>query len=647
MKLLEPGYIGKVRLKNRVVMSAMGPGALVQLDGSLSQRGIDYYVARAKGGVGLITTGSTRVTREFERVPTSPIQSTLMVDHKNYTRWVHELAAGVHDYGAKLAVQLTAGLGRALGKADLAKVRPIGPSPLPCLLDPKTLTHELTLGEIERILDAFEAAAEVLKLAQVDIVELNCHNGYLVDQFMTPLWNQRKDDYGGDLDNRLRFLVQIVGRLKKGLGREFPVAVKYALTHYHPGGREPEEGVEIARKLEAAGVDALTIDAGCRETFYWTLPSEFQPEAINLELAALVKQAVKIPVVTVGKMGNPRLAEQALREGKADFIAMGRGLLADPDWVNKVKGGRTEDIIPCVDCFEGCHRYIHEGKAITCAVNPATGNEREFALAPAAERKSVLVIGGGPGGMEAARVAALRGHRVQLWEKEGELGGNMRPGSGPEFKEIYRRLNDYLRHQLKKHGVEVALEQEATPERVKALGPDAVVVATGSTPVIPGIAGADRANVVTANDLLTGQAQAGATVVIIGGGVVGCETALYLAQLGKKVSIVELQAAAGGDMYYINRMHMMRLLAEAEIEILTRSKVSEIAEAGVVFSDAQGERRTLPADTVVLAVGFRPTTGLLQRLEGTVDELFPIGDCLGPRKVMEAMQEGYRVARLL
>ena len=645
MKLFDPGKIGKVKLKNRIVMSAMGCGGLVQLDGCLSPRGIDYFVTRAKGGVGLITTGSCRVTREFEKIPDHPLCSSLMIDNKLYSRWVEELASGVHDYGAKLSVQLLAGLGRILSKDDLAKVRPIGPSEIPCFASPDTVTHELTVEEIGRFLDAFEAAAVILKSANVDAIELNCHAGYLVDQFMTTLWNKRTDAYGGDLAGRLRFLLEIVGRIKKVLGKDFPVIVKYALTHYFQGGREVEEGVEIARRLEAAGVDALTIDAGCRETFYWTLPSEFQPEGCNVNLAEMVKKVVKIPVITVGKMGNPELAEATLQSGMADFVALGRTLLADPEWPNKVKTGRSEDVRPCVWCFEGCHRRIHEGKPIGCAVNAATGDERELAIFPAKEKKSVLVIGGGPGGMEAARIAALRGHRVSLWEKDQELGGNLKPGSAPEFKESYRRLRDYLVLQLKKEGVEITLGKEATPELIGRMKPAVVILATGSTPLKPQIAGVDRANVVTATDLLSGRKESGNSVVIIGGGIVGCETALHLARKGKKSVIIEMLGSIGGDMYHINRVHLLKLLKEAGVEVSTESRVLEITETGVVYTGKDQRRKVLKADTIVVAVGMKPQRDLVDGLNGHVFEVYPIGDCSQPRKVIDAIREAFRVAR--
>jgi 2-enoate reductase len=644
MKLFEPGKIGKLRIKNRIVMSGMGCGGLAQPDGNLSQRGMDYFIARAKGGAGLITTGSCKITRDFEYDPRKP---SLMVDNKAYGRWVEELAEGVHDYGAKLSVQLMAGHGRTGPRDAIRRVRPIGPSAVPCVSDPNILSREMTVEEIERLLNAFASAAEVLKSAKVDAVELNCHGGYLVDQFLSVLWNKRTDAYGGDLEGRLKFLLEVISRLKNVLGKDFPVIVKYALTHYFEGGREIEEGIEIARRLEEAGVDALTIDAGCNETYYWVIPSQFQPPGCAVNLAAMVKSAVRIPVITVGKLGSPELAEEILMEGKADFIALGRALLADPEWPNKAKEGRLQDIRPCVGCFEGCSQRAHESKAISCTVNPATGYERELVVSPAENRKSVLVIGGGPGGMEAARVAAARGHRVSLWEKEPSLGGNLIPAAAPEFKESYRRLRDYLVLQLKKAGVRVVLGKEATPELVGQMNPDVVVVATGSTAVMPNIVGVDRENVVTATDLLSGKKESGESVIVIGGGVMGCETALHLAQKGKKVSIVEILSTIARDMYMANRMHLLRLLSEAGVKVMTETRVTKITKAGIVIIDKDGHQEDLKADTIVLAVGLKPKADLIDSLTEQAPEVYLIGDCSEPRKVIQAIREGFRLARCI
>jgi 2-enoate reductase len=509
------------------------------------------------------------------------------------------------------------------------------------------MTRELTIEEIDRLETAFEFAAEVAGSAGVDALEINCHAGYLIDQFHTSLWNRRMDKYGGDLENRLRLLVEIVQRIKKVLGTTFPVIVKFGVTHYFDGGRDVYEGLEIARRLQVAGVDALCVDAGCFETHHWVIPSEFQPPGCTLHLAETVKKVVDIPVIAVGKLGYPQLAEMALREGNADFVALGRTLLADPEWPNKVKESRFEDVRPCICCLEGCRSRVHAGKAISCAVNPMTGNERELALRPAERKKSVLVIGGGPAGLEAARIAAMRGHEVALWEKSGTLGGNLVPASTPEFKREYRNLRNYLSAQIQKLGVDIKLEKDATPELIQAAMPEVVFVATGSTPVIPEIRAVGSRNTVTAVDLLLGKKEPGDYVVIIGGGLVGCETALYLAQKGKTVTIVEILESVARDMYSLNREHLLELLSDAHVAILTGTRVLEIVDQTVLVANEHNEKISLKADTIVLAVGLRPSGELVDRLSDLVPEVYAVGDCVEPRKVIHAIWEGFRMARLI
>jgi 2-enoate reductase len=652
MKLFEAGKIGNLTLKNRIAMASMGCGGLIQPDGRLSQRGIDYYVARAKGGIGLIISSSVQVSRELEYLPIRPLVPYLVIDNRKVcSAWVDELADAVHDYGAKIAVQLAAGLGRVLSRQDLmdrgTRV-PIAPSPVPCFYDQNLMTRELTVEEIRRLIKNFIVAATILRESGIDAVELNAHGGYLIDQFLTPCWNRRTDQYGGSLEGRLRFLLEVVEGIKRACGSDLPIIVKYGLTHYLEGGREVEEGLEIARRLEGAGVDALCIDAGSYETPYWFIPSEFQSPLCVAPLSEMTKKVVKIPVITVGKAGYPELAERALQEGKADFIALGRALLADPEWAVKVKEGREKDIRPCIGCLEGCRRRIHDGKSISCTVNPTTGKERELTIQPAEKRRSVLIVGGGPGGMEAARVAALKGHRVTLWERRDALGGNLIPASQPAFKRDYRILIRYLSTQVRKLGVDVKLGKEDTGhEAIQRLKPDVVFIATGSIPIIPEIPGVKKEHVMTANDLLLGKKETGETVVIIGGGIIGCETALFLAQEGKKVTIIEILEDIARDMYSVNRMHLLKLLANGGVKILTRTRVVEIRDQEITIVDKEDRPNTLKADTVVLALGLKPNSEPYESLVGKVPEVYPIGDCTKARKVINAVWEGFRLARLI
>ncbi len=639
MKLFEPGFIGKMRLKNRIVMAPMG-NHLEELDGRASQREIDYFVARAKGGTGLITTGRYQVVRRNEGFPLAPEH---VIDEKMYVTRLNELADAVHDYGAKISVQLHTGMGRTAP----AKSRPLAPSVLPCFHDPSVMTREISIEEIEKLVQKYRVAAELAKQAGIDGVDIHAHKGGFIDQFMTSLWNRRTDRYGGDLENRLRFAVEIIQAIKKGAGADFPVTFRYGLTHYLAGGRGIDEGLEIARRLESAGADALLIDAGCEEAIYWIHPPTTLPPGCMVSLAEQVKKVVRIPVIAVGKLGYPDLAERMLQEGKADFIALGRTLLAEPEWANKVRQGRVGDIRPCLGCNEGCEARIGKGRYISCAVNPATGMERELAVTPAEHKKTVLVVGGGPAGMEAARVAALRGHEVTLWDKGEALGGNLIAASVPDFKQDYRRLLDYLISQVYKLGIAIELGKEATPELVERLKPDVVFVATGGTPVIPQIPGVEKLKVVTAVDLLLGKKKAGDSVVVIGGGVVGSEAALHLARQNKKVTLVEVLDGIARDIYKNNRFHLMELLDGAKVKVLTESNVVAITDEAVVLVDQSGKKSTLEADTVVLAVGFAPDSRLAAGLSASTAEVHTIGDCVEPRKVINAIWEAYRTARLI
>ena len=645
-RLFAPGKIGKLTLPNRIGMAPMGIVGLYEMDGRLSQRAIDYYAARARGGTGLIITGIFRVHRWFEQPRGKPFVSGVMTDDKMYITRLNELAEAVHDYGSKICVLLTAGVGRVANPGYLIDNDPIAPSVLPCYWDSDRMTRELTLDEIRRLVRDFEFSARLIKDAGIDAIELHGHEGYLLDQFQTPLWNKRKDIYGGDLDGLLRFPVEVIQAIKRGAGDDFPVIYRFGLTHYMPGGREIDEGLEIAKRLEEAGVDALDIDAGCYETWHWPHPPTTQAPGCMVDLAAMTKGAVDIPVMAVGKLGYPALAQTVLDEGKADFILLGRPLLADPDWPNKVNAGKLEDIRPCIGDHE-CLKRIIGRKYLSCSVNPAVGMEREFTIRPALKKKTVLVAGGGPAGMEAARVSALRGHRVLLWEKANALGGNLIPASVPAFKRDYRDFMGYLSTQVNKLGVAVELNKEATTEMILELNPDIVFIATGATMFIPEAYYADKEGAITAVDLLMGGKSPGQSLIFAGGGLIGSESALHFALMGKKVTVVEMLDTVASDMYSANRKHLMELMDEAGVEILTKTKVLGIREGCITITDKHGIQKDLFADTVALAMGMKSRRGLTESLKGKIQDVYAIGDCVEPRKVVNAIWEGFRKARLL
>ncbi len=659
LKLFEPVNVGKLTIKNRIAMAPMEIIGMINSDGSLTQRAIDYYVERAKGGVGLIISGLFKVENDIDPlVYGQPLVSSAALSS------FAELSEAVHSFGAKIFIQLTAGYGRTASLSEL-RSQPVSASAVPNYWDPALTCKELTLEEVERLVEAFGEAAVILKLAGIDGIELHGHEGYLFDQFTTAVWNRRADKFGGDLKDRLTLPIETLNIIKKTVGKDFPVQYRFGLKHYMKGtnakgilpgekykeaGRDIDEGLEMAELLEKAGFDSLHVDAGCYESWYWAHPPMYQEHGCMVDMAEKVKKVVKIPVLTVGRLGIPELAERIIEEGKADMVVLGRALLADPDWPIKAQEGKTEDIRPCLGCHDGCMGRIMAGKTLSCAVNFATGRERLCQLRPALKPKKVFVAGGGVAGMEAARVAALVGHKVTLYEKGKSLGGHLIEASVPDFKKDLRRLNDWYKTQLQKLGVEIKLETKVTPELVERENPDEVFVATGSSFIKPDILGIERSNVVTAMDLLLGKEKAGDSVVVVGGGLIGCETALWLAKQGTKVTIVEILPElmiAGLPVPHENRMMLLELLAANNVNILTNTGIQEVIAEGAIISNEIFKKRTVQADTVVLAIGLKPDDKLYESLRRKVVHLHALGDCREPRNIMGAIWDSYEVAHLI
>ncbi len=641
--LFTPGKIGKLEIKNRIVMAPMGTTGLVELDGRYSQRGIDYFATRAKGGVGLIETGLMAVDVEIEKRAWGPWSHLPRADSPIYIARLNELTDAVHENGARIAAQLTAGFGRVARGAIANPGWAIAPSPQPCFWNPNAIARELSIEEIQGLMKAFRVAATTVKMAGFDGIELHAHEGYLIDQFMTAIWNKRTDKYGGDLEGRLRFSLEIIESIRKAVGPDFPLIFRMAARHCIEGGREIDESIIIAKRLEEAGVNCFHIDAGCYDSWNWAHPPLYMERGLAVECAAAIKKEVSIPVIAVGRLGYPELAEKVLAEGKADFIALGRPLLADPDWPTKVKEGRFDDIRPCIGDHDGClGRIMMEGKYLSCTVNPQTGMERELTIQPALQKKSVLVIGGGPAGLEAAWVAALRGHKVTLWEKSGELGGNLIPASVPEFKADIKNLIQYLSRQVRKLRVQIKLNKEATPELVMKAKADEVIIATGATHSLPEIPGIEKKHVATSIDLFLRRKKAGKKVAVIGGGVIGCETALWLAQKGREVTLLEMLDDVMADMFLANKKQLAQMMAEAGIRIMTGIKILEVAQKRITFENANG-REVLDADTIVIAAGLKPEKKLIDHLKNAPFPVHVIGDCASPRKIQSAIWEGFRL----
>ena len=644
-KLFEPIRIGKLELKNRIVMPALCSKLGTEF-GAVSNRLIDYYVERAKGGVSLIIIENTCIDWPVGKAGTNPIRA----DEWKFVHGLHDLAEVVHLYGTKIATQLqhTGRQGSAMTAAEGQEL--VAPTAIPCLPTGGEMPRALTIEEIEALISKYVLGAAITRTAGFDAVEIQGGHGYLITQFMSPYTNKRTDEYGGDFEGRMKFALRIVEGVRAAVGPDFPIIFRISADEYIEGGLTLEDNKLIVQRLESAGVDALSVSAGIYESSPWysrIFPTMGMPVGCNVHLAEGIKRVVNIPVIVAGKLGNPLLAEEVLKAGKADLIAMGRPLLADPELPQKAAEGRLDDIRPCLYCNEACAGNLSRMWRISCQVNAALGREKEYEIRPAEKVKRVLIIGGGPGGMEAARVAALRGHDVTLYEKEDRLGGQLIPASVPQFKRPIKDQVEYLENQIKKLGVKIELGKEATPGLVKELKPEVVILATGASPLIPEVPGAKGEKVATASDILLGKREAGEKVVIVGGGEVGSELAWFLAEKGKKVTIVEMLYGVAMDMNLFSRFYLLDKLAELGVEVLTNITAEEITDEGVVAVDMSKNRRVIEADTVILAVGFRSNNELEEKLKGEVPELYNIGDCVKPGKILGAIHGGARVARLI
>lgn len=633
-KLLEPVKVGTMSLRNRIVMPPMCT-RLAAPDGSVTKRMIDYYSERARGGVGMIIVEYSWIDEKESRAAIS--QLSVHSDHM--ITGLGELAEAIKVHGAGAVLQICHA-GRQTTSAIMGK-QPVAPSAVPCKFL-RVMPRELTLAEIEEIQDAFAEAARRAKQAGFDGVEIHGAHGYLICQFLSPYTNRRTDKYGGPLENRALFALETLEKIREKVGSQFTVGYRMSADEYVPGGLTLEETAKFAEMLEEVGVDYIHVSAGIYETLHHVVQPTYIERAHLLHLAEGIKKRVEVPVIAVGSL-DVETAEKALREGKADLVSLGRALIADPEIPKKLIEGRIEDIRPCIRGNEGCISRFFTGQTIRCEVNPAAGRECEFRIVPATLKKNVVVIGGGIAGMEAARVAALRGHKVTLIEKEEKLGGHAIEASVPKFKDDIRRLLSWLTKQVEKVGVEVKLKTEATPEFVKMLKPDVLIIAVGSDYIVPTIPGINKPFVATAADVLLGRKAVGEKVVVIGGGLVGCETALFIAEeLKKKVTIVEMLDEILIGVEPICVMALMERLRKAGVKIHTGWYLEEVTDKGVICTDKKWRRHEIEADTVVLAMGLTARKELVEKFKGLAPEVYVIGDCVEARKIYHAFEDAWR-----
>ncbi len=658
--LFQPRQIGSVTIKNRIVMCPMGGTAIIE-NNEFDQASADMFIERAKGGVGLIVSGIIHITDMWGR---GFWASEVTEDCMNH---ISAMMDEIHKYGCKMFAQIGAGMGRVLsinsgmlppGFNPVKAMR--GPSEgLPNVWIPEKKHREMSKDEIHEIIHAYGILAKRLKDAGLDGVEVHAiHEGYLLDQFSISNTNWRKDEYGGSLENRMRFVCEIIRAIKDACGEDFPVSVRFSVTskmkgfndgalpaeNYKEFGRSLEEAPSVARILEAAGADLLNADNGSYDSWWWAHPPMYMPKACNLPEVSYIKQFVNIPVVCAGRMEAPDVALNAIESGKVDFVGIARQMLTDPEWSNKVASGQVEDIKPCIACHNGCFGRLFAGLGTSCALNPAAMQEKKYEIKPAAEKKKVLVVGGGIGGMEAARVSAMRGHEVTLVEKTNQLGGIFIAAAAFDFKESDRQLIRWYIRQLDKEHVTVLMNSTADKAFIEKMAPDEVIIATGAVPRKLGIKGIDGDNVLEACQYLLKEKEAGQQNVIIGGGLTGIEIAYDLVNHGKKVSVVEVKdkILEGKCLSAANSNMLRQIIKDYQIPVYTCASITEINKDGIEFVQ-NGETHVIAADSVITATGYLPMQTIPEGVEAG-EHVHIIGDAGKVGNLMDAVWAAYDVA---
>lgn len=661
--LFSPISIGTLPLRNRIVMPAMH--LHYTPEGFVTEKLIAFYAERAAGGAGLLLVGGCSIDIY------SAGKQIIGLNDDCFIPGLKRLTDAIHAQGACIGAQLYHA-GRYAHSILIGR-QAIAPSPLASRFT-KEVPREMTIDDIRSVIAAYAAAAVRARAAGFDAVEVLASAGYIIPQFLSPITNQRTDAYGGSLEQRMRFGLEIAEAVRAAVGPDYPVIFRLAGNDFMPGGHTNTETRTFARELEARGIDAFNITGGWHETRIPQLPMEV-PRGGYAYLAQGVKQVVSKPVIACNRVNDPALADRIIREGRADLVGIARGLIADPFLPRKAMEGRADTITPCIGCNQGCFDHLCRFQSVECMVNPRAAHETEFARdMKSAHPKKVMVIGGGPAGLSAAKTAAEAGHRVVLLERESTLGGQLALAGTLDERREFHTLKDTLIRQASAAGVDLRTDITADPDLITAEAPDAVILATGGEPIRPPIPGTDAGHVVQAWDVLACTCDVGERVVIIGGGAVGIETAVYLAKIGtidahtlqflflnnaeeietlralstrgiKQVTVIEMLPRLGQDIGFSTRWVELQLLERYGVTAMTATKAIAIREDGVLI-EHEGRTEYIPCDTVVLAVGTRPHNSLAAHIPATV-KVIPIGDAVKPRKAFDAIHEGFRAARSL
>ena len=636
-KLFSPFTIKNVTLKNRIVMPPLA-SFLLGDDGGITDTTIEHYRRRAAGGPAMVFMEACAVSPEGL---VSANQAKIYEDR--FIDGLAKIARAIKAEGAVPAVQIHHG-----GRQTSAKVinrKPLAPSPLPCP-SIRGEVEPLSIAGIQKLVQKFGDAAERAFQAGFELIEIHGAHGYLVNQFLSKFSNIREDRYGCDIEGRARFAKEVVAEIRKRVDQKFPISFKISAEEYVAGGLTTQESIKILKILVAAGIDVVQVSAGNDLTPEWICQPMFMPKACLVDSASQVKTALDIPVMAVGRINDPYIAEQIIAKGQADLVCIGRGLLADPEMPKKAKQGRFDEIRTCIAC-NTCMQSIFKQGRIECLVNPMLGREKEMVFIPTSSPKTVMVIGGGPGGLNVAWVAAKRGHKVHVYEKRPTLGGQLLPGSVPGHKAELRSLIKFQMKQAQIYGVQCHLNHEVTEDNVKNENPDVIVLATGSLPLLPAVDGIDKDIVLTYEDVLNGDRPTYQRVVVIGGGPTGLELALHLAEYGCSITVVEMLPKIGSGLEAMTKKILLQKLKEHKVQIMTETRLSLIEDDGVTVVDKDGIKLFIEAQKVIIAIGTRPGNTLYEKIKFLGYEIHQIGDCLEPRTAKAAIYESAVLGRKL
>ncbi|MFH1629896.1 MAG: NAD(P)/FAD-dependent oxidoreductase [Pseudomonadota bacterium] len=636
MKYLFSNYsIKNCHLKNRIIMPGLA-SFLIGDDGSITEKTIEHYRRRAAGGPAMIIVEACAVSPEGI---VSPHQARIYDDR--FVEGLAKIANAIKSEGSVPAVQIHHG-GRQTSHKVIGQ-QPVAPSPLPCPAirgDVKPLTQE----EIQELVRKFGDATTRAVDAGFELIEIHGAHGYLINQFLSRFSNIRHDQYGGDVRGRTRFAEEIVREVRNRVGRDYPISFKISAVEFVKDGLDVDESIEILKILVNAGVDVVQVSAGNDATPEWICQPMFMEKACLADFAGKIKKALSVPIMAVGRINDPLVADEIIRNGTADLVCIGRGLLADPEMPKKAMEGRLDDIRTCIAC-NTCMESIFRRGRVECLVNPALGREKEMAFHPAKTPKKVMVVGAGPGGLNVAWVAAKRGHDVHLFEKQSAVGGQLLLGSITTFKKELRNLIRFQKRQIERFGVKCHLNHEVTTDTVTSCSPDIVILATGSVPSFPPVDGIDKEIVASLSEALNGDREIRGKTVVIGGGPTGCEVALHLSENGCKVTIVEMLPSIGTRLESMTRKLFIKKLEDNHVEIMTGFRLKRVEDNGIIVGGENDDEVFVEADHVIIAAGSKPDHTLYNRIKSLGYEIHQIGDCLEPRSAKAAIYEGAVLGR--